>query len=1362
MKSDRNQRSKLGRRLPSILDRELGDNSRDAFGHRHFAKALEHLIENDDWMPPFSIGLLGAWGTGKSTIKELYLEALKSSKSNKRNATRGARIFLITFNAWRHGGEQDLKRALLRAVYLRLGGNEDKLDEELFNQINVTASERRPLLDWFSETFAQMFFSGLALVVLLAAIFGIVLAVFSSLSQLSEWSTLGVAGFAFSFAAYLIHHLVKLRLQTPALFQPRTSISFPSRTAEEYEKLLFRQIAEFLRGTHKSVERIVIFVDDLDRLSAAEMVRGLDAIRSFLELPLGELEKPIGVVFVISCDENRVAEALHSKLYLYGSEGLPGTVFSKTDARRYLDRLFQFRLEIPPFPKQDMRIFARNKLEALDGGVEALEAKGLPIDAVIDTLVHVGVQSPRNAIQLLNAFLHSWWMAVERETAGKGSQATGVLYEGAVTKHPVMLAALSVLKVDFPDFYDSVQARPELLEEIRQVLFGRQDPLTLPLAAIESMQPYLQTDGGKLTSSVRREHGTLRQYLASIEGLRRPKSLQPLLCLAVDPISRNFGDGAQDIFEALVSGDTHGVLDALGRALDMEPLNEVQSGLLRDLVERAMEDTESRRTNTARVLARLSPRVVGSARRYLLTPLVRQIIALKEVRQEVGPSGASGIIADVTPTDQREVAGAFVDDLLHQGPVDWKKAGGGAPSIDELSELIQSAAALGITVWRHHGLESRHEEKLRAWLLDRTVESNEGSIHLPFSYLNALVSANYGTLLPGINPEYAGQAIEVLQSETETISDVSGTLDRLEAEFGRLAANGQEDRSVLWQLLTRLISVRNMDATTLAWRFSGIHKALANSDQASDFLAAFAARLVRDLLESETWEVEWPQGGSQFADLLNNWRENLTDTTADPLLKVVALWAQTENCEDLSIKCLDIFRDQSDTAWNKVIEEILSGEFGEIPNRTARYVGSALENMTDANATTLKGLLDTVVNSDAPNADHAAIYRTVLTAASPESWQTEPWSNHLQHAVARFAQMHSTPDFIERILPAIAGLVRCMQKGSAAGFISSLFANAAGQPEAYIGAHRAFHGHWPETNDDIGDYQPNEIATRGCQFIRENATNAGVDAVFSSLMEFYEKELITLDAYSTISKIIPTVWRTAPDALLAHDASAALMVTTNATVDLAIGAQPSGVDDAAFPLLLKTISDNHDGEFHVKTAQAILNAQPVPLADNPDGALAAWLSAMGNSAHVVATTLFAGEELNDEQLVRLATLLPQSFWISENMMLLGSVLTNASTPKMQAYILSNLSEISRIPKSGSARTPLTNCLIDSLPNLSAAHIQTVAKAINTLQGRSALERGKELLQSLDVDQLDALLQVFPASRNLKQIRHALDDATSSS
>ena len=81
MKTAPAPRSSQQRRLPSILDREIGDYTKDAFGHRHFAKALEDLIEDETKKPPFSIGMLGPWGTGKSTIKELYLERLRSDQS---------------------------------------------------------------------------------------------------------------------------------------------------------------------------------------------------------------------------------------------------------------------------------------------------------------------------------------------------------------------------------------------------------------------------------------------------------------------------------------------------------------------------------------------------------------------------------------------------------------------------------------------------------------------------------------------------------------------------------------------------------------------------------------------------------------------------------------------------------------------------------------------------------------------------------------------------------------------------------------------------------------------------------------------------------------------------------------------------------------------------------------------------------------------------------------------------------------------------------------------------------------------------------------------------------------------------------
>ncbi|WP_144180890.1 P-loop NTPase fold protein, partial [Pseudomonas sp. Kh14] len=78
----------------------------------------------------------------------------------------------------------------------------------------------------------------------------------------------------------------------------------------------------------------------LDRLSAEEMVLGLDAVRAFMEIPAEKLPEGLGLVFVISCDEAKVADALARGRS--NNPEQPGTVFTHKDARRYLDRIFQF------------------------------------------------------------------------------------------------------------------------------------------------------------------------------------------------------------------------------------------------------------------------------------------------------------------------------------------------------------------------------------------------------------------------------------------------------------------------------------------------------------------------------------------------------------------------------------------------------------------------------------------------------------------------------------------------------------------------------------------------------------------------------------------------------------------------------------------------------------------------------------------------------------------------------------------------------------------------------------------------------------------------------------------------------------
>jgi uncharacterized integral membrane protein len=244
--------------MPSILDKELEDRSADAFGHQDFADALKDLVEAPSNKPPFSIGLLGPWGTGKSTIKALYRLGLARDKDGVPGQRRSDRFHVITFNAWRFGGEQDLRRALLRDAFRQLGGDEAALRKRLFEQVNKVTHERRSFRDWFGEAFGQILGAAIILVLVLFACFGVALVSvrYAGMTDQIPLGTVFVVSAA--VAIFFGRNLVDLRVRSPARYLPQTSVSFPMTSAEEYERLLTDQIDSFRAGAGSKCERLVV------------------------------------------------------------------------------------------------------------------------------------------------------------------------------------------------------------------------------------------------------------------------------------------------------------------------------------------------------------------------------------------------------------------------------------------------------------------------------------------------------------------------------------------------------------------------------------------------------------------------------------------------------------------------------------------------------------------------------------------------------------------------------------------------------------------------------------------------------------------------------------------------------------------------------------------------------------------------------------------------------------------------------------------------------------------------------------------------------------------------------------------------
>jgi len=248
--------SEESKSMPSLLDREIDSIEADAFGHRHFAKALESLVESPINEPPYSIGLLGKWGTGKSTVKNLYLSSLDNDLGkDKSGKIRKNKFYSITFNAWRFGGE-NIKRALLRHVFISLGGDESTLKDELFHQLQRTSLEPRAWSDIFRDAWDKWVFSLVQVILVYFVLIGIPLYIIRSVFQLSnEWVIGGIISVFAASGVLLVKYLLDPRRFLIQRYSNITRIEQPRSSAEEYEDLLIEQLKKFKttkKGTDSS------------------------------------------------------------------------------------------------------------------------------------------------------------------------------------------------------------------------------------------------------------------------------------------------------------------------------------------------------------------------------------------------------------------------------------------------------------------------------------------------------------------------------------------------------------------------------------------------------------------------------------------------------------------------------------------------------------------------------------------------------------------------------------------------------------------------------------------------------------------------------------------------------------------------------------------------------------------------------------------------------------------------------------------------------------------------------------------------------------------------------------------------------
>lgn len=1235
--------------MPAFLDKEVTSEDRDKFGHAHLAAALRDLIEDERHRPPYSIGLLGKWGTGKSTVKGLYLDRLRDDdRRNGEGIRRRDRVYPVTFNAWKYAGESEIRKSLLRHIFLQIGGTHDEADWNLFKTVASTVYQKKPFKEIWAE-FVDQYALGLLIVGLFGVLFVVLLIMLGWLLDFDDPVTAAVG---LVTSGSIVSLLAQKFFSNLTILSARTPVQItspPSQTIDEFEDLFLAQLGKFSKTNEgKKVRRIVVFIDDLDRLTADEMVSGLDGIRSLSEIASHRMADAIGIVFVISCDEERVADALSKRR---ATAELPAAVSNIQDARRYLDRIFQFRLEIPPFSKRDMRNFALGLLETEYSALTAdLKTRKIDLQELVDRMIHPGVQSPRNAIQIVNLFAQSWWLGVLRERSAVGVDTPGGLGEGVVTKNPLTLAIICVIRTDFPDYYQALQQSPRIFDYFIDRFVRLEPLLVLPtevreqLAAFATDKSVDAEEDGTERWDIKPQHRGLRRFISYVQDVRRPFSLQPLLALSQDPVSRRHGDKAVPIEEALRTSDLVALLDAVGLTGSSGTFPPDIGALLADLIDDLRTETPTIQDNVAYTVAQFDQRIPDKDKRRVLGLAVRRAGDSDALRWRLGPSTLHDLAPYADPEELRALGRALIEDITAD-PANIRLPSLEQPSLREGRDLAQTAAYLVVEIMRIADVPPQAQAAFGQWLLTRTVKIAKQSTQIPLLWLEDKLAAHEAILLPLIRDDYPGIIAEEFSREQPPALDLSVVITRLDGVFGYFFQQGTQTRARLWGYLKDFAGLRQPPFVALAFaKFSAWHDD-ADDAAANSIFAAMGTRLVHYEENSDGWPLE---DESALRDILTGIAEARTSFDADGITNLADLarkWSESPERAASAAKLYEVLT-KADPAQGTALGDVWAKRF-----------------FTDLPATCQQAILLTAGRENSPKELRTAIASTIAALRG-----AEPFNDH---QIEAFSRLFSTLDpsilqnspFAEQVNQLIDDTVSLAAQNPGNYLVSKAraFASNLGKlpPDKAKQLLGSYAGLPPQPNvlaavyDKMTDAWPVPAAEGGLDYPAQKLFNAGID-VCRQLGQSTEavqllKSLDSLHRYARLDQAdnqdrlvacAYDLWSHAPDeseALFRRYPRAerspeqlVALVGAGATAEHGEGADPAKIQAA----LLHEVGSA--GAEAVKGVTKSLLAQPANKTDSsPDPVLALWVRAVAahDSAPLIDTLIDGGT--NDEQAVRL-------------------------------------------------------------------------------------------------------------------------------
>jgi hypothetical protein len=296
-------------------DRPIEQIDQDRLGRSFFAAQLADTICNWSGKDSLVLALYGAWGSGKTSVKNLFKCHCKT-KGNPH---------VVEFSPWQWSAQGKIFDAFFQVVAERL------------ERHDIAKESKRLAQKW--KYFAACWGIGLEVGKHLYRSASSLLLV----SALSAWVTRipnPVVQVTSGVLAALTFVAGSLALALPSLFQKLVAL-FEARAAYT-EKGAEERRNELIDELRRLKKPLVIVIDDFDRLTRDEVKIMIQLVKANTDLP--------NVVYILLCQEDSIAKALDD---------------DPQRARDYLEKVIQVGFDIPEAQQSKLQKILLEQLEEI-------------------------------------------------------------------------------------------------------------------------------------------------------------------------------------------------------------------------------------------------------------------------------------------------------------------------------------------------------------------------------------------------------------------------------------------------------------------------------------------------------------------------------------------------------------------------------------------------------------------------------------------------------------------------------------------------------------------------------------------------------------------------------------------------------------------------------------------------------------------------------------------------------------------------------------------------------------------------------------------------------------------------------------